>query len=138
MLRLFSAAVSELSAIAFAIFLGFFLFQNPEYMPPPEEAMERAFIFCGICAGYWWMQSGSLAMSGVSSSVRMATDILTSLIPILVVGYGLIDFWRGSLPLSTYKEYAAYFALVILIMDITFNAMIMARLSRRYLGEVGL
>lgn len=46
----------------------------------------------------------------------------------------MIDFWRGGLPLSQYKQYAAYFALGILLFDVTFNAMIMTRLSRRYLG----
>jgi hypothetical protein len=136
MLRVVTVVSSEISAIAFAVFLWFFLFQSPGYMPPMEDAMRDSFAFCGICAAYWWFQSGSLALSGVSSSVRMATDILASLIPIMVAGYAIIDFWRGILPLSDFKQYAVYFALSILLLDITFNAMIMARLSRRYLGQV--
>ena len=132
----FVTVASELSAIAFAVFLGFFFFQSPGYMPPLEEVMRDTFAFCGVCAGYWWFQSGSLALSGVSSSVRMATDMLASLVPIMVAAYAIIDFWRGLLPLSDFKQYAAYFALSILLLDVTFNAMIMARLSRRYLGEI--
>jgi hypothetical protein len=128
--------VSELSAIAFAIYLGFFFFQSPDYMPPLQEAMRETYIFCGICTAYWWFQSGSLALSGAGSAVRMATDILTSLIPVMVAGYAIIDFGRGLLPLSEFKQYGVYFALSILLLDVTFNAMIMARLSRRYLGEI--
>jgi hypothetical protein len=64
----------------------------------------------------------------------MATDILTSFIPILVVGFALIDHWRGGLPLSPFKQYAAYFALGIVLLDVTCNTMIMVRLSRRYVG----
>lgn len=136
MFRLVSRVTSEASAFAFALYLGLFLFRSPEYKPPLEVAMNQTFIFCGICAAYWWLQSGSLALSGVTSSLRMATDVLTSVVPILVVSYAIIDFWRGNLPLSDYKQYGSYFALSILILDVTFNAIIMARLSRRYLGEV--
>ena len=39
MLRLVTAVSSELSAIAFAIYLGFFLFQSPGYMPPLQEVI---------------------------------------------------------------------------------------------------
>ena len=124
---------SELSAIAFAVYMGFFLFQTPQYMPPMEDAMHASFVFCGICAAYWWFQSGSLALSGAPSPVKMATDVLTSVIPIGVVGFGIFDFWRGMLPLSLFKQYSAYFALSILLLDATFNAIILARLSRRIL-----
>jgi hypothetical protein len=134
--RLVARITSEASAFAFAIYLGIFLFGSPEYKPPLELAMNRTFIFCGICAGYWWLQSGSLALSGVTSALRMATDVLTSLVPILVVSYAIIDFWRGNLPLSDFKQYASYYALSIVFLDVTFNAIIMARLSRRYFGEV--
>jgi hypothetical protein len=136
MFRLVTVVSSEISAIVFAVYLWFFLFQSPDYMPPPEDVMRDSFSFCGICSGYWWFQSGSLALSGASSSIRMATDVLASLIPIMVAGYAIIDLWRGLLPLSDFKQYGVYFALSILLLDVTFNAMIMARLSRRYLGEV--
>jgi hypothetical protein len=136
MFRLVTIVSSEVSAIAFAIYLGVFFFHSPSHMPPLQEVMRDTFAFCGICSGYWWFQSGSLALSGASSSVRMATDVLASFIPIMVAGYAIIDFWRGLLPLSEFKQYGAYFALSILLLDITFNVMIMARLSRRYLGEV--
>ncbi len=127
---------AEISAIIFGIYMGFMLFGSPEYSPPPETAIQQTFIFCSICVFYWWIQSGSLAIAGVGSSIAMATDILVSLVPILIIGYAIIDFWRGSLPLSEYKQYAAYFALAVVLLDVTFNAMIMARLSRRYLGEM--
>jgi hypothetical protein len=125
---------SELAAIAFAIYMGFFLFQTPDYMPAAEDAMHASFVFCGICAAYWWFQSGSLALSGATSPVKMATDVLTSLIPIVVVGYAIFDNWRGILPLSLFKQYGAYFALSIILLDATFNAIILARLSRKVLG----
>ena len=105
-------------------------------MPPLQEVMRDTYVFCGIWAGYWWFQSGSLAFSRAGSIVRMATDILASLIPIVVAGYAIIDFGRGLLPLSEFKQYGVYFALSILLLDVTFNAMIMAGLSRRHLGEV--
>ncbi len=134
MFRFLTLAISELSAIAFALYLGVFLFQSPEYAPSPETAMESTFIFCGICAAYWWVQTGTLAIAGVSTVVGMATDILTSFIPLLVVGFALIDYRRGGLPLSLFKQYGAYFALGIVLLDVTFNTMIMARMSRRYVG----
>ena len=135
-LCLVTAVSSELSAMAFAIYLGFLLFQSPGCMPPLQEVMRDTYVFCGIWAGYWWFQSGSLAFSRAGSIVRMATDILASLIPIVVAGYAIIDFGRGLLPLSEFKQYGVYFALSILLLDVTFNAMIMAGLSRRHLGEV--
>jgi hypothetical protein len=126
--------LSELSAIAFAVYMGFFLFQTPDYMPPMEDVMHASFVFCGICVAYWWFQSGSLALSDATSPVKMAADVLTSMIPIGVVAYAIFDNWRGILPLSLFKQYSAYFALSILLLDATFNAIILARLSRRILG----
>lgn len=134
--RIIFRSMSEISAVVFAVYMGYFLYGAPDYAPAPEIAMQRAFLFCGVCVLYWWLQSGTLAISGVSTSWGMATDILFSLAPILVVGYALVDFWRGTLPLSNFKEYAAYFALAVVLLDLTFNVMIMAHLSRRYLGEV--
>ena len=134
MFRFLLLSISEVSAIAFAVYLGFFLFQSPESAPALETAMRSAFIFCGICTVYWWVQSGSLALSGVSSTPAMAIDILISIVPMLVLGVAMVDFWRGSLPLSEFKKYAAYFALAIVVLDVTFNTMIMTRLGRRYVG----
>jgi hypothetical protein len=133
MLRFFASAISQITAIAFAIYVGVFLFRFPEYSPPPDIAIRSAFVFCGVCAVYWWLQSGSLAFSDVKTTFGMASDIMTSFIPILVVGYALVDYWRGDLPLSPFKQYAAYFALGIVLLDVTFNTMIIFRLSRRYL-----
>lgn len=87
MLRWLLLSISELSAIIFAVYLGFFFFLTPEFSPPAETAMEATFVFCAICVAYWWVQSGTLALSGVTSTVAMATDILTSFIPVLVVGF---------------------------------------------------
>jgi hypothetical protein len=130
MFRVVSGVSSEVSSIVFAVYMGIV----PEYTPLLEDAMRASFVFCGICAAYWWFQSGSLALSGATSPVKMATDVLTSVIPVGVVGYALFDFWRGILPLSDFKQYSAYFALSILLLDVTFNAMIMARLGRKILG----
>ena len=49
--------------------------------------------------------------------------------------FGGEDGYRHQ-PLSEFKQYGVYFALSILLLDVTFNAMIMAGLSRRHLGEV--
>ena len=133
MLRFFASAISQITAIAFAIYVGVFLFQYPEYSPPADTAIRSAFIFCGICAVYWWLQSGSLAFSEVKTIFGMTSNIIASFIPILVVCYALIDNWRGDLPLSPFKQYAAYFALGIVLLDVTFNTMIIFRLSRRYM-----
>jgi hypothetical protein len=133
MFRVVSGVSSEVVAIAFAVYMGFVLFQTPGYMPPIEDAMRASFVFCGICAAYWWLQSGSLALAGATSPVKMAADVLTSVIPIGVVGYAIFDFWRGILPLSDFRQYSAYFALGILLLDVAFNTIIMARLSRRVL-----
>ena len=69
----------------------------------------------------------------------MATDILFSIAPLFVVGYFLLDLIRGIDPriqsVAAFKREGAYFALIIIFLDITFNVMIMARLSRRYLGD---
>jgi hypothetical protein len=136
MFRLATIISSEVSSIAFTVYLWFSLFQSPGHMPPPDAVMRDSFSFCGICAGYWWFQSANLALSGAGSSIRVATDVLSSFIPLIVASYALIDFWRGLLPRSDFKQYSAYFAVCITLLDVTFNAIIMARLSRRYIGEV--
>lgn len=134
----FITVLSELSALGFAAYLGYFFYGSSEpYTPEVESAIKESFIFCSICAAYWWFQSGTLALSGVKNAISMATDILFSFLPFLVICYVLVDYGRGGLQLSDFEVYAAWFALAMVLMDITFNSMIMARLSRRYLGELG-
>lgn len=138
MIKAFITILSELSALAFAVYLGYFFYGDPDpYTPAAETAVRESFVFCGVCAAYWWFQSGTLAMSGVKTAISMAADILFSFLPFLVICYVLFDNWRGNLSLSSFEVYAAWFALGMVLMDITFNSMIMARLSRRYLGELG-
>ena len=49
MFRLVTIVSSEVSAIAFAMYLGFFFFHSPSHMPPLQEVMRDTFAFCGIC-----------------------------------------------------------------------------------------
>ena len=143
MWRLISRSISEISAVLFALFLFFFLYQG--FWEAPAEtgdAITHTYLFCAICAIYWWFQSGTLAFAGVRSAWSMAADILVSIVPLFVVGYFLVDLWRGNdealVNLPPFKKDGAYFALGIILLDVTFNVMIMARLSRRYWsGESG-
>jgi hypothetical protein len=52
MLRLVTLVSNEISAIALAVYLGFFLVQAPGYMPPLQAVMRGTLAICGICAGY--------------------------------------------------------------------------------------
>ena len=138
--RFISRSISELSAVTFAVFLYFFFYKDFWQAPTDvNEAITHTYLFCAICAAYWWFQSGTLAIGGVRSARAMATDILFSIAPLFVVGYFLLDLIRGIDPriqsVAAFKREGAYFALIIIFLDITFNVMIMARLSRRYLGD---
>jgi hypothetical protein len=138
--RLISRSISELSAVTFAVFLYFFFYKDFWQAPTDvDKATTYTYLFCAICAAYWWFQSGTLAIGGVRSTRAMATDILFSIVPLFVVGYFLLDLIRGIDPriqgISSFKREGAYFALVIIFLDITFNVIIMARLSRRNPGE---
>jgi hypothetical protein len=139
--RFISRSISELSAVAFAIFLYFFFYKDFWQVPSTDadQAITNTYLFCAICAAYWWFQSGMLAIGGVRSARAMAMDILFSIVPLFVVGYFLLDLMRGIDPriqsIAAFKKEGAYFALGIIFLDITFNVMIMARLSRRYLGD---
>ena len=67
-------------------------------------------------------------------------DILVSIVPMFVIGYFIVDLWRGNdqmlANLTNFKTNGAYFALVIILLDVTFNVLIMARLGR-FWGENG-
>lgn len=141
MLRRVSRSISEIAAVSFALFLFFFLYRGFWRAPAdPAAAISHTYWFCAICAFYWWLQSGTLAFAGVRSAWSMAADILISIVPLFVVGYFLIDLWRGNdqvlANLTNFKTNGAYFALVIILLDVTFNVLIMARVSR-FWGENG-
>ncbi len=134
--RFISRSVSEFSAVAFALFLFFFFYEDFWQAPTDVEAsITHTYWFCAICAAYWWFQSGTLALAGVRSAHSMATDILFSIVPLFVVGYFLVDLWRGIDPeiqnIASFKREGAYFALAIILLNISFNVMILARPARR-------
>ncbi len=69
--RFISRSISEFTAVAFALFLFFFFYEDFWQAPTDVEAsITHTYWFCAICAAYWWFQSGTLALAGARSAQR--------------------------------------------------------------------
>lgn len=126
----------ELSAIILAGLIIYFFYFRSNWSPPPDSSVEYAFWACYFLFLYLAIQTGGIALTGVPNAMAMATDALVSVIPLLPLIYGMVDYYRDGLQLSHFQVLWAYAALLAILFDLVLNMTIMIRLSRRYLGEI--
>lgn len=138
LLSILGHIVRELSAVVMTgVIIVFFFFQSGYDPTTPADAVMYSFLAAIFLLIYLWIQSGGIALTGVPNSVAMATDAVVSIIPLIPLLFAFFEHFKGDLPLTLFQVYFGYAALVTILFDVVVNLMLMIRLSRRYLGEMG-
>lgn len=137
-LSLIGHIMRELSAIIMAVFIVLFFFGDTGFDPQtPSDAVFYSFMAAIFLLAYLWIQSGGIALTGVPNSLAMATDAITSIIPLFPLLFAFVEYWSGDLQMTYFQYYFGIAALVAILFDVVVNLTLMIRLSRRYLGEMG-
>lgn len=138
LLSLLGHVMRELSAIVMAIVIIVFFFVQEGYEPATAaDGIFYSFMAAIFLLVYIWIQSGGIALTGVPNSLAMATDAITSIVPLIPLLFAFFEYWSGDLPMTYFQLYFGYAAFVAIMFDVVVNLTLMIRLSRRYLGEMG-
>ena len=100
--RNFHFIVSILAAVG----LGYMVwFWHPTHPQPatPEAAAWHIFIVALAAMIYLAIQATATLAMPVGSERRILTDLLFSMLPLLVFGYALIDWGRGNLEMTIFQ-----------------------------------
>ena len=100
--RNFHYIVSILAGVG----LGYMVwFWHPTHPQPatPEAAAWHIFIVALAVMIYLAIQATATLAMPVGSERRILTDLLFSMLPLLVFGYALIDWGRGSLEMTIFQ-----------------------------------
>jgi len=100
--RNFHFIVSILAAVG----LGYMVwFWHPTHPQPatPEAAAWHIFIVALAAMIYLAIQAAATLAMPIGSERRILTDLLFSLLPLLVFGYALIDWGRGNLEMTIFQ-----------------------------------
>jgi len=100
--RNFHYIVSILAGVG----LGYMVwFWHPTHPQPatPEAAAWHIFIVAFAVMIYLAIQATATLAMPVGSERRILTDLLFSMLPLLVFGYALIDWGRGSLEMTIFQ-----------------------------------
>jgi len=93
-------------AILSAVWLGYMVwFWHPTHPQPatPEAAAWHIFIVALAAMIYLAIQATATLAMPVGSERRILTDLLFSMLPLLVFGYALIDWGRGNLEMTIFQ-----------------------------------
>lgn len=94
------SAVRELSSIALTIFIVVLLMFEPFNGQTFEDGLWAIFWPMMVFGGYIWIQDLGAATDEKLHPVRALIEALASLIPVLVIGYALLQHMLGETTLS--------------------------------------
>jgi hypothetical protein len=112
-----SVAASLLAAVAIAVFF----FGAPAWAPAADAQMLSDFGMMWALLTYLWLQTATHIVYGPATRNQMLIDMLSSIIPLLVVGYVIAEYYRGDLRASTFQINAAWLTAYAMLLDLVLD-----------------
>lgn len=122
-----SVAASVIAGIAIAAAF----FGAPEWMPGSGNEMSSAFYVCWILLTYLWIQLSTHIVLGPATKNEMLIDMLSSILPVLVVLYAIAESVRGDLKLSSFQFDAACLVAYAMVLDLVVDTGLAIALRRQ-------
>lgn len=130
---LISIASSLLSAVLIGIFFIGFAGWKPE-----ETWQEIAdFSVTWILLTYIWVQMGTLILVGAGSKNQMWVDALSSIVPLFIVLYVVVQHLTGYMVLSPFQAKAAWATVYTMLLDVVIDLGVTVLLSRQVVDVGG-
>ena len=98
---------------------------------PPETWKGGEFAVAWILLTYIWVQVGGLVLVGAGSKNQMWLDALTSMVPLFLILYVLLQHYTGFVELSAFQATAAWLTAYTMMLDVVVDLGITVLLSRQ-------
>jgi type III secretory pathway component EscT len=110
----FSIGASVTAAVAIAVFL----FGAPGWMPTEERHLMSSFTLMYVLLTYLFLQMVAHIFYRPPSRRQMLVDMLSSLLPPVILLCVLVDYSRGNLAVSTFQLNAALLTIYAMTLDL--------------------
>lgn len=129
--------ISTTSSLLMALAIGSFFIGAKGWSPPPSWALDADIAAAWILLTYIWVQMGSLVLAGSGTKHQMWVDALTSIIPMFVISYVIIQHYTGYFTLSPFQVRTAWITAYTMLLDLVVDLGVTIILSRQVVDLTG-
>jgi hypothetical protein len=129
--------ISVWSSLLAALAIGSFFIVGAGWTPPEGWESEAAFGVTWFMLTYIWLQMGSLVVAGAGTKSQMWVDALTSIVPLFLIVYVLLQHYGGFIVASPFQVRAAWATVYTMLLDVVIDLGVTILLSRQVVDVGG-
>ncbi len=129
--------VSIVSSLVMALVIGGFFIAMAGWGPTQGREDIATFGVIWIMLTYIWVQMGSLILVGAGSKNQMWLDALTSIVPLFLIVYVLLQHYSGYVLLSPFQAKTAWVIAYTMLLDVVIDLGVSVLLSRQVVDVGG-
>ena len=112
-----------------AIVVGFFGWG--QWGPAPDQQMFSGFAASWVLLTYLWIQLSAHIVLAPATKNEMLVDMLSSVLPVILIFYVLAEYYRGDLQLSGFQINAAWLTAYAMLLDLVIDTGLAISLRRQ-------
>lgn len=128
--------VSIFSSLLMALVIGSFFIGMAGWSPPQTSEEIASFAVMWVLLTYIWVQMGNLVLVGAGTKNQMWLDALSSMVPLFLIVYVLLQHYTGYVVLSSFQAKTAWVTAYTMLLDVVVDLGVSVLLSRQVL-DVG-
>ena len=123
--------ISISSSLLVAVAIGVLFIAFPGWTPPDVWQPYADFSITWLLLTYIWVQMGSLILVGSGTKNQMWIDALTSILPLFLIVYVILQHHTGFVILSSFQIRMAWVTAYTMLLDVVVDLGVSILLSRR-------
>src|SRR5262245_47827878 len=129
--------ISIFSSLFIAVVIGVFFIAIAGWAPSAEWQELADFSVTWVLLTYIWVQMGRLILVGAGSKNQMWLDALTSILPLFLILYVVIQHLTGYVVLSSFQAKTAWVTAYTMLLDVVIDLGVTVLLSRQVVDVGG-
>lgn len=131
------SGISIISSLVIAAVIGTFFILMAGWQPDDRWQEVADFSVTWILLTYIWIQMGTLILVGAGTKNQMWLDALTSIVPLFVVLYVVVQHQTGYVVLSSFQAKTAWATAYTMLLDVVIDLGVTVLLSRQVVDVSG-
>ena len=123
--------VSIFSSLLVAAGIGVFFIAMAGWGPSADWQELADFSVTWVLLTYIWVQMGSLILVGAGTKNQMWLDALTSIVPLFLILYVVVQHHAGYVVLSSFQAKTAWATAYTMLLDVVIDLGVTVLLSRQ-------
>jgi hypothetical protein len=123
--------ISIISSLFMALAIGIFFIGMTGWVPLPSWQARADLAVTWILLTYIWVQMGSLILVGAGTKNQMWIDALTSIVPLFVIVYVIMQHYAGFIVISPFQINTAWLVGYTMLLDVVIDLGVSVMLSRQ-------